>query len=312
MFIPFEKWHGCKNDFLVTWITPNEGDIFLDVLKRKAPFLCSKAGDGIGADGILVLHHGRKDDPYADKLTIINADGSIAKNCGNGLRCAAASILWRIGGVTKDVPDSLELDVEGQKIICRLMEGASSSLEVSYFAVEMPSIKLNKELSWNDEARKECEDLLNNHKIKFDQIHLCEIGNPHLVVMCSAWDIEKWMPFAKEAQSVRKGDGINVHFVNALTVTAKDETSTKNVLGEALVELHKVWVWERGVGPTQACGTGACAVAASIYQEGFTERDGWIGIDMPGGRLFVKQDEEGGTVQLAGPTEFVFEGQIEI
>lgn len=311
MLIPFEKWHGCKNDFILIWITETEGDIFLDVVKRKAPWLCSKNGDGVGADGVLVLHHKRKEDPHVDRVTIINSDGSIAQNCGNGLRCATASVLKRMDQLMVEHPQSMELGVGNSKVICSVLQGASE-LRIPHIAVEMPDVLVDSQIPEYPELKKECEELLKKFPMQQEQFFLVDVGNPHLVLFGAHGDKQKMLQFGKEAQKMRKGDGINVHFATQKELTAKDTALAKNVLGEQIVELYDVFVWERGVGPTPACGTGACAVAAAVYQQGMTERTGWIGIDMPGGRLYVRQPTEDDSVRLAGPSEFVFAGQLDL
>ncbi|MCX6116507.1 MAG: hypothetical protein NT027_03125, partial [Proteobacteria bacterium] len=119
--------------------------------------------------------------------------------------------------------------------------------------------------------------------------------------------------FGKPMQSPDYGDGYNVHIIESLELSDQDLQRAKKDLGDLhLSELYRVFPWERGVGPTQSCGTGACAVAAAILNLGFTVRSSWIAIDMPGGRLYVKQDQEDGPVILAGPASFVFAGTIEI
>ena len=113
-------------------------------------------------------------------------------------------------------------------------------------------------------------------------------------------------------QSSRHGDGINVHIANSYDIQDGDLQKARRDIGEPIGELLKVFPWERGVGATQACGTGACAVGVVALESGLIERSDWIGIDMPGGRLYVKQANAGDEVILAGPTAFVFSGSLEI
>ena len=69
-------------------------------------------------------------------------------------------------------------------------------------------------------------------------------------------------------------------------------------------------VWERGVGPTAACGSGACSIGKFIFSQGFTEEESWLEVSMPGGNLYTKSEEE--EMLLAGKCQKVFSGSIEI
>ena len=114
MYLDFEKWQGCANDFVVLWISDRDGDVVLGSLKRQAKDICDRHL-GVGADGLLVLQTKVPEDLMPYKMTIINSDGSVAQNCGNGLRCASLSIRRRHDEVTNDLPEAIEIEVEGLK-----------------------------------------------------------------------------------------------------------------------------------------------------------------------------------------------------
>ena len=80
MLVPFEKWHGCKNDFIVVWLEPQAKEVFQS-LQKRASQICARDGAGVGADGILVLHQDSRNDLQPATMTIINKDGSLAANC---------------------------------------------------------------------------------------------------------------------------------------------------------------------------------------------------------------------------------------
>jgi diaminopimelate epimerase len=107
-------------------------------------------------------------------------------------------------------------------------------------------------------------------------------------------------------------DGINVHIISPTSITDKDHGRARNDLGGEISEIYRAYVWERGAGETLACGSGAVAIAASALQTGLVERSQWIAIDMPGGRLYVKQEQDDEPAMLAGPAMFVFRGTITI
>ena len=306
MFIPIEKWHGAKNDFIVTWMLATDRDTVLESLKRLAPKLCSRDGSGVGADGILVLEVKTRKDIYPQALHIVNQDGSLASNCGNGLRCAAMSVRRRAHADGQIEFDGVTLTVKDIAFDCRFMGKPRNP----FVAVTMPVPMINEANSWHTEVVSAARTLRAATNIDVATVGL---GNPHVVLtMTSSISAELAQTWGKSLQSTRGGDGINVHLCESLEVTDADHKRAKDELGEPIGELYKVIPFERGVGLTQACGSGASAVAVVAYESGMTERRHWIALDMPGGRLYAKQSEENDPVILAGPAVFVFSGEVEI
>ena len=68
-------------------------------------------------------------------------------------------------------------------------------------------------------------------------------------------------------------------------------------------------VYERGVGETLACGSGACAAVAVLAQRGRVDAEGGVAVKLPGGTLYVRIDADSGNIYMGGPTAFVFEGE---
>lgn len=337
MDLRFEKWQGAQNDFMVVRLPALDQEILLSSLRRQAERLCHRH-KGVGGDGILVLWEKAKS-PRPESLSIINSDGSIAQNCGNGLRCATASILrqgafsgaeghLRQGGAIMSPPrpnpqssarddemETLELKVEGRSMICRLL-GKSGS--IYFIAVEMPAPLLNQDLTWWDTGKSELHKIIEQAKVQAGvpvfsyEGAAVEVGNQHLVVASDDMNQEWVRRIGPKLQKVPLWDGINVHGIRPKHITDKDRARAGQEIGGRLGSLFDVWVWERGAGETLACGSGAVAVGVQHLAPGLEDRDEWVGIDMPGGRLYVKQGEEGGTPLLAGPTEFVFEGHLSL
>jgi diaminopimelate epimerase len=314
MYLDFEKWHGCRNDFIVVWATTAELDMLSGSLSRLAPKLCSRFGDGIAGDGILILETASRKEASPRSLTIINSDGSFAKNCGNGLRCAAASVKRRAAQDFSEFLDAVELRVGENLFICQFIVGSSkASNKISFVSVDMPSPVIGEANSWHKEFCDAAKSLLDKAQQKFDLFETVSISNPHGIVMLGqqASD-DQIFDWGDQLQSLRSGDGLNVHFVAPLELTDKVITTAKNQTGFSVGDIYSVVPFERGAGLTQACGSGACAVAASAFQQGSVSRDEVVAIDMPGGRLYVKQEEEAGPITLIGPAEYVFSGRIEI
>ena len=130
MIVPFEKWHGCKNNFIIIISSTNQ-TYLVPSLQRKAKKICTQDGSSIGADGIIVLDYieSLSFNFAPKKISIINKDGSLAKNCGNGLRCAALAAYKRAKDQNQDahIPDTFELFLDGQSsFLCRFVESGKS------------------------------------------------------------------------------------------------------------------------------------------------------------------------------------------
>ena len=176
MFVEFEKWHGCRNDFVVIWHSESDGDVVLDSLKRQAVGICDRRA-GIGADGILVLSVKKRSDITPERLTIINSDGSLAQNCGNGLRVAALSVLKAYKDTLGDIglklakrsdeppfPEIVTFDVCGRPLHCRyILEGASTLSP--FVAVDMGVPKINEENPWHCNALEAVQRLAQDLKL---------------------------------------------------------------------------------------------------------------------------------------------------
>lgn len=308
MFIPIEKWHGCKNDFIVTWMISTDKDTVLESLRRLASRICNRDGSGIGSDGILVIETQTRKDVGPVALHIVNADGSLAENCGNGLRCAAMSVRRKSHRDFNQEIDGVTFKVMDRAIDCRFTGKTTYPL----VAVTMPVPEVNKSNAWHAEALDDYARLAKEHSELKGDVSTVSVGNPHIVAFVTEASGELALRAGKPLQSLRGGDGVNVHVSHQEEVTDKDKMRAKAELGEPIGELYKVWPWERGVGLTQACGTGACAVAVAAYDSGSLDRSEWVAVDMPGGRLYAKQSSEDEPVILAGPAVFVFSGEIEI
>lgn len=308
MYVDFEKWHGAKNDFVILWILHPDKDLLIPTLQRLAPNICNRDGSGIGADGLLVLVSRHRKDPFPEELVIINSDGSLAKNCGNGLRCAASSARLRAHREGILDFDGVTLSVQGNPINCRFLGDSANPM----VAVAMPSPEINSANSWHTEVVSSVKQLQRDHQTLRGDIQTVSLGNPHVVCFVEEASRSLAEVAGKPLQAVRSGDGINVHIASSLNITEQDQQKARRDVGEPLGDLLKVFPWERGVGLTQACGTGACAVGVAVLDSGLVDRLEWVGLDMPGGRLYVKQSNADDDVILAGPAKLVFSGSIEI
>ena len=198
---------------------------------------------------------------------IYNPDGSEAESCGNGLRCVAKIAFDKnMTAGKKDI--SITLKKTGRKVHAFLDAENTGTV-----TVDMGKVKVS--------------DLEELNKIEFIPV---DMGNPHAVIFMKnieTLDIESVGPAIEKNK--RFPDRTNVEFVE---VVSKKEI--------------KLRVWERGVGETLACGTGACAAVAAAFYSGLCDNN--VLVNMPGGKAEVSMDEQK-SMHLTGPVNYVFKGE---
>ncbi len=298
--ISFEKWHGCKNDFIVIQGQKPENQYVVSSLRRQAPILCSKKGDGIGADGILYLRP--QDDSH--ELIVINADGSLAQNCGNGLRCAA-SFLWKSSPPHAQEHPLLQMQV-GTSTVDLQWVAQKERESCTYVLAEMPTVchKASQEAQVADTLRKLLDQ--KSAVVTYDSLSIYEVGNRHLLLWGTEATEHNLRTLGEAIQGSTLAETYNVHLLTEIPVPppAGAPTLVQGQIGEA----YRMLSWERGVGFTPACGSGACAAGVAVLEKGFASRSQWISIETPGGGLWVQQKGPEEAVRLLGPAVFVYSG----
>jgi len=281
MKVKFWKMHGLGNDFIVIdnrRLRLEENWELSEISKR----LC-KRRFSIGADGVLLVCEPTGDDADV-RMRILNPDGSEAEMCGNGIRCFAKycyenGIVKRghirvetLAGV-KDV----WLRLEGDEVVSVRVGMGRPILERRLIPMLGEGRCIDEELKVGGETfRVTCLSLGNPHCVIFvddlGKVEVAEVGPK----------IEHHKLFPK---------GVNVEFVR--------------VIGRDELEMR---VWERGVGETLACGTGACAsvVAGNLLGK----VDSRCVVHLLGGDLEVKY--EGDRLWMTGPVEMVYEGAVDL
>jgi diaminopimelate epimerase len=224
---------------------------------------------GIGADGLILGRLiGGHDSPVSFQLW--NADGSEAEMSGNGMRCLAHAALDR-GWITDGVPTGVSTPAGRRSVTIR----RGPSTDLTWATVEMGTVRIQGE-----------DDRCN---IGHGQL-LVDVGNPHLVVLGpdpSTVDVPALGPLLEATDPA----GLNVEFI---------------ALGPG-PDTVSMRVWERGVGETEACGTGACAAAAALFHWGRVGRA--VTIRQRGGEAAVELKPDG-TATLAGPSQYIALCQI--
>ena len=274
----FEKWQACRNDFLLVTAPPHTLVPTMKLLIKHVQHLCARDGRGIGADGIILIC---ADEKYL--LWVINSDGTFAKNCGNGLRCAAMAFFRH------SKQKQVKIAVGEKTIVCELRTHATENL----VATDMGTALLNEELVWYDEIKTLV--VLLNKTFHIPQLEknfsVCEIGNRHIVFF-NRRAVDYLAELGKRLQSFAAG--INVH------VAWRSETDKH----------YEARSYERGVGITAACGSGAGAIAASVFAQLSSPNSQWLQISMLGGDLLVNQKASNSGIVIAGNAKLVFRGCV--
>lgn len=271
--IRFTKMHGAGNDFVI-----------LDRI-AGAPLpdaaLAQRIADrhfGVGCDQIMLVEPAAAAG-QAYSYRILNADGSSAGQCGNGARCVARYLRERHGLVEGAV-----LGSPGDAVAVHFLADGQIELALGVPRLAPADIPF---LAAARQPRYAIDTDGGSHLIG-----ALSMGNPHAVLTVDSVDsapVAALGPLIE--RHARFPDRANVGFVE--------------VVSRSHLRLR---VWERGVGETLACGSGACA--AMVAQRLVDAVDECVIIDLPGGRLRVRWAGEGQPVYLAGPAEFVFDGVL--
>ncbi|MBW3537301.1 MAG: diaminopimelate epimerase [Actinobacteria bacterium] len=240
------------------------------VTAELARALCDRR-TGIGADGLL---HASKGDDGADlDLTVWNADGSVAETSGNGLRCLAQAAV-DAGITTADL----------------LVRTGGQIRSLSVEAESRPGLR-NVSVSMGVPHVKEADPgaFRAFQPAGASRAASVDTGNPHLVVVVA--DLDVLQAAFMERQSVEVvGEPVNLEAIR---------------LDGGRVHMR---VWERGVGETRACGSGAVAVAAATRSWGMSGNE--VEVVMPGGAVTVTHGADGSAV-LRGPAKFIGRVQVD-
>jgi diaminopimelate epimerase len=262
--VSFEKYEGLGNDFIV--VTARTVD---EVGTEWARSACDRRR-GIGADGVLVLLPSEVAGAVG-RMRVINADGSIAEMCGNGLRCAALHLALRDGMERGE----LAIDTDAGLRRCAIERRGDEAIVLA----DMGTVLLQAEIVVR----------VGDESVALTRV---DAGNPHAVALrpVSPAEFVRLGPALSSAPAFERG--VNVEF-------ARVDAGVLDVV-----------VWERGAGATLACGTGACAAVAVARAKGVVPATGPVRVRLPGGELEVTYDHASGATTLRGPARRVFAGSL--
>lgn len=273
----FTKMHGLGNDYVCI-------NCFRERVEDPPGFaraLCDRHY-GIGADGLILICPSKVSD---FKMEIYNSDGSVAGMCGNGIRCLGKYVYdYRLTGKetlsieTKSGIRNMHLHIQDGKTC-----GAMVDMGVPRLNAHSIPILSEKDLVINDpiEVQKK------NYRMTG-----ISMGNPHAVIFSEEINGISLEETGRELEfHPRFPERANIEFCH---VTARDRMEIR--------------VWERGVGETLACGTGACAAVVASVLNDLTDEE--VIVKLLGGELSVRWDRKVNHVFLEGPAVKVFDGVL--
>lgn len=276
MQLKFTKMHGIGNDFMMVNLISQQGSLSSKQIRKLAD-----RRFGIGFDQLLIVEP--PTDPDADfRYRIYNADGGEVEQCGNGARCFARfvndqKLTWK---------NQLQVQTLGGTLHLTLQENGHVLVDmgIPQFSPEKIPFIADKE------SEKYTIDLDNGTY----EIGAVSMGNPHLVLIVDDIDaapVETLGPLLESHP--RFPNNANVGFMQI-------ESATR----------IRLRVFERGVGETLACGTGACAAVASGRKRGLLAEN--VQVVLPGGELSIQWSGEQQPVMMSGSATNVFEGTVRL
>lgn len=273
MLLSFTKMHGLGNDFIV--FESNDAALPSSATLRSL----AERRTGIGFDQALVLQAPKRagTDVF---YRIFNADGSEVEQCGNGARCIASLVAAKLQN------RQLRMDSIGGLVNAEVLASGEISVDMgvpNFDPTTLPFIAASQADHYEIEVDGMAYD-----------IGAVSMGNPHAVLTVSDVNTAavNTLGPALEAHQ-RFPQRVNVGFMQLL--------STQHI---------RLRVFERGVGETQACGTGACAAVAIGRKRGLLAES--VRVTLPGGELSIQWGGPGEHLWMTGPAVKVFTGEVEI
>ncbi len=274
----FIKMHGLGNDFIV--IDDMAEKMKIGLAPKLARVIC-RPHFGVGGDGLVII----RKSAFADVcMRIFNNDGSEAEMCGNAIRCVAKYVVEAKGYSQEEI--TIET-LNGIKRVKVIKEGDRVEYQADMgepiFAARLIPVSLGESPVIGQPIQ------IMGRKFQFTALSM---GNPHCVIFVDEI-VEKEL---LEAGALLEKHPLFPKKTNVEFVKVLDK------------EQIRVLVYERGVGPTLACGTGACAAVVAAALNGLTGRG--VTVTLPGGDLYIRWAEDN-HVFMSGPAEKVFSGSFD-
>lgn len=280
--LQFSKYQGLGNDFLLLdGRDLEDGDRAFGLDAEAVRRLCDRRF-GVGGDGVILALPPRQGGEL--RMRIFNADGSEPEMCGNGIRCLARFLADSDG----DEPGRIwQVETLAGRIVPELRADGTIRVDMGPPLLEPAAVPTTLPLGPAGLPQGELEV-----EGRTFTVAAAGMGNPHVVIPVEdveAVELERFGAALERHPAFPART--NVHFVQVLSP-------------EHLV----MRVWERGAGPTLACGTGACATLVACHRLGLCQCRARL--DLPGGPLWIEWAGDGASVFMSGPAEAVFDGVL--
>jgi diaminopimelate epimerase len=301
--IPFTKAHACGNDFLII----QEEDVAYYDKAQLAQRLCER-NTGIGADGIEFF---QRTGDFSGRITLHNADGSVAEISGNGTRCVAA---WMAEELNLQVGDDVSIETDAGVRICEIDDFRDSE-------EGGPTVLVTTDMDVPEFEEKTVE-LANGTEITGIYVSM---GNPHFVVLLETWGRDDL-----QIEALREAPSDLSHYSRSLSDFSVGDQDWEDVGSEICmhpafpdqtnVEFVRflkgdaggltqvgIRIYERGVGPTHSSGTGTSATATAMI--GVYGASSPLEVAAPGGIQTVEWAGAGEKLYLTGPATLIARGE---
>lgn len=270
--VAFTKMHGLGNDFMVIDNLSQTLELNKETIRDW-----SDRHTGIGFDQLLVVNPPSVSEAQFD-YQIFNADGNEVEHCGNGARCFARFVFDR--GLTLD--QSIKVMTRSGLITLDLQANGEVTVLMGildFRPASIPFVAEKEALFYDLDVAGETY-----------QVGVTSIGNPHVLLQVE--DIER----------------ADVQALGSLIESHERFPNRVNVGFMKIIDRKRIYlrVFERGVGETRACGTGACAAVAIGHLQGLLDKT--VTVTLPGGNLLVNWRNENTSIEMTGPCSTVFEG----
>lgn len=294
----FVKYQGLGNDFILIDNTKSASPLYspADAIK-----LCDR-NFGIGADGLIFALPGQNGCDYT--MRIYNNDGSEPQMCGNGIRCMARFIHEVIETKQKGSEKAYKIWTNAGEIVPTLRADGLITVDMGKPILQAKDVPTTLATGMGKELVQSATGSPVGRAIsaplralgKIYDATAVSMGNPHCIIFVDSFESMD-PPFSTIGPVVECHPDfpqrVNAEFVEVL--------SPSHV---------KMKVWERGAGPTLACGTGACATVVAGVLTGRTERK--CKVTLPGGDLDIHWEESSDRIFMTGPAQAVFSGTVEM
>lgn len=306
MELSFAKLHGLGNDFIFV----DDFNRTIELADEQVARLCDRHF-GIGADGVILVRPGATEGS-AGSMHYINADGTLAQMCGNGVRCTAKYLIDRgfapagetsliVDTLSGPKPISFETDDEG-RMTSATVDMGTPILEPAYVPVNAPADAVSPD------GTPYAGSLALESPWGTFTFACVSMGNPHAICFVGNWDD---LPDALFADPADKSldtlllDGIGAFFESHPAFPEKTNVEFAEVRANGIA----MRVFERGCGETLACGTGACATNTAAVLTGRASREN--DLELRGGSLHIRWDDDG-RIYMTGPATESFSGTVTV